>query len=104
MATRRAVAKTGGAHVALLRGVNVGGAKPVPMAVLASAKPLREASWAPEALRIGRTTALLACTSGLHASELAKAFDRATGKATTTRNWSTVLKLLALADEVGAEG
>lgn len=71
-------------------------------AALAPAKPLLAQDWAPEQLWLGTSAALLACTSGIHASELAKAFDRATRKATTTRNWATVLKLLALADEVEA--
>jgi len=73
-------------------------------AVLAPARPLLARDWTPEKLWLGRSTALLGCTSGIHASEMAKAFDRATKKATTTRNWATVLKLVALADEVEAGG
>jgi len=73
-------------------------------AVLAPAKSLLTQAWTPEKLWLGRSTALLGCASGIHASELAKAFDRATKKATTTRNWATVLKLVALAGEFESGG
>jgi uncharacterized protein (DUF1697 family) len=65
--------------------------------VLDSLKPLLLQSWAPDALAIGRRAAYLWCETGLLDSPLAKHFARRCGASVTTRNWSTVQKLLAAA-------
>lgn len=62
---------------------------------LAGAAPLREQSWAPDALALGERAAYLWCAQGVTDSRLAQAFTRATADAVTTRNWATVLKLQA---------
>jgi uncharacterized protein (DUF1697 family) len=67
--------------------------------VLGKANPLLQQSWAPEALAIGRNAAYLWCASGIIDSKLVKEFSRVTAGTVTTRNWSTVLKLQAAADE-----
>lgn len=73
-------------------------------AVLAKAKPLAAQAWSPEALAIGKDAAYLWCADGILASKLAAAFGRATGTATTARNWSTVLKLQAAAQAIAHVG
>jgi len=70
--------------IALLRGVNVGTAKRLPMAELRTL-----------------LTVCLQCAHGIRASEAAKALLGKAGKSgavpITTRNWAAVLKLQALA-------
>jgi uncharacterized protein (DUF1697 family) len=65
-------------------------------------EPLLEEAWEPEALALGARVAYLWCPGGVRASALSKAVGRALEDAVTTRNWSTVLKLHALAQEVRA--
>jgi uncharacterized protein (DUF1697 family) len=64
-------------------------------AALAKAKPLLAESWTPEALAIGSAAAYVWCSKGILASKLLPEFGRLTGDGVTTRNWSTVLKILA---------
>ena len=66
---------------------------------LASAKPLSALAWAPEALAIGKGAAYLWCAGGINESKLVLAFYRATRDSATMRNWATVLKLLAVAQD-----
>jgi len=65
--------------------------------VLAKAAPLVKEPFAPDRLVIGTRVAYLWCASGILDSKLLKAFSKATGDATTARNWTTVLKLHAMA-------
>ncbi|MBK8287131.1 MAG: DUF1697 domain-containing protein [Ahniella sp.] len=53
---------------------------------------------APEQFLIGRNAAYLHCASGILESKAAAAMLGKIGKEVTTRNWATVLKLMALAD------
>jgi uncharacterized protein (DUF1697 family) len=60
--------------------------------------PLRslvDESWKPDALAIGPRAAYLWCADGVLDSKLAQKFARLAGETVTTRNWATVLKLLA---------
>jgi uncharacterized protein (DUF1697 family) len=66
-------------------------------AALQGAKPLLAEAWAPESLAIGSKAAYLWCARGIIESRLIPAFSRATANAATTRNWTTVLKLQAVA-------
>ena len=59
--------------------------------------PLAARDWAPDALALGRRAAYLWCAAGALDSPLSKAAGKAWGDAATTRNWATMLKLLALA-------
>jgi uncharacterized protein (DUF1697 family) len=52
-------------------------------------------SWTPDALAIGSQAAYLWCAAGILDSKLSKALARQAGESITTRNWATVLKLLA---------
>jgi len=65
-------------------------------AAVAKARSLLSQSWAPEAVAVGDGAAYLWCADGIIASKALKALERATGGATTTRNWTTVLKLQTL--------
>jgi uncharacterized protein (DUF1697 family) len=58
-------------------------------------QPLVGETRPPEILAVGPRAAYLWCPNGIIASKLMQAFTRATGDAATTRNWATVLKLLA---------
>jgi uncharacterized protein (DUF1697 family) len=51
----------------------------------------------PEEFVVGKNAAYLHCVSGILESKVGKALLGKEGKATTTRNWATVLKLLILA-------
>lgn len=62
-------------------------------------KPLLDQAWSPDALAIGKRAAYLWCANGVLESALAKAANRALGDAITMRNWTTLLKLNALAQE-----
>lgn len=55
-----------------------------------------------EQFLVGKGAAYLHCASGLLESKAAEALLGKAGKAVTTRNWATVLKLQALAVEPGA--
>lgn len=58
-------------------------------------RTLMKESWAPDALAIGARAAYLWCEAGVIDSKLSQAFARRAGDTVTTRNWATVLKLLA---------
>lgn len=62
-------------------------------------EPLLWQDWAPEALALGTRVAYLWCPAGFLSSRLAESVGRALGDAVTTRNWATVLKLHALAED-----
>jgi uncharacterized protein (DUF1697 family) len=61
--------------------------------------PLKEQDWGAEVLAIGTRVAYLWCAEGILASRLAEAVSRVLGDAVTSRNWATVLKLSALAED-----
>ena len=63
-----------------------------------SLAPLAKQDWAPDAFALGKRVAYLWCADGILASKLLTAFSRATGDGATTRNWTTMLKLRALAE------
>jgi uncharacterized protein (DUF1697 family) len=69
----------------------------VDAAGLAGLAPLAARDWGAERLALGAGAAYLCCAGGVHESPLALAVMKAGGEAATTRNWSTVLKLQALA-------
>ena len=58
---------------------------------------LAKQNWAPDAFALGKRVAYLWCADGILASKLLTAFSRATGDGATTRNWTTMIKLRALA-------
>lgn len=62
--------------------------------------PLAERDWTPEVLALGTRVAYLWCPEGLRASPLSKAVGKTLGDAVTTRNWSTVLKLHAIVQDL----
>lgn len=66
-------------------------------AALASLHALEALVAPPERFRRGAHAAYLECPGGLLESRAASALLGAAGKAVTTRNWATVLKLQALA-------
>lgn len=61
--------------------------------------PLTHQHWEPEAFALGRWAAYLWCADGVLASRAAAAMGKLLGDAVTTRNWSTISKLHALACE-----
>jgi uncharacterized protein (DUF1697 family) len=65
-----------------------------PRTVLAESRSMLQQSWAPEAFALGARAAYLWCADGIADSKLVKAFSRVAGDTITTRNWTTVLKLL----------
>lgn len=62
-------------------------------------QPLVRQSWEPEAFALGRWAAYLWCADGILASRAAAAMGKLLGDAVTTRNWTTISKLHALACE-----
>ncbi|WP_342117222.1 DUF1697 domain-containing protein [Pseudoduganella sp. OTU4001] len=60
-------------------------------------EPLASQSWQPEAFALGRHAAYIWCPNGVLASHAAAAMGRALGDGVTSRNWSTISKLHALA-------
>lgn len=68
-------------------------------AARARIEPLTREDWTPDALALGERAAYLWCASGVLDSKVSKAAARALGDAATSRNWSTMLKLDALAGE-----
>jgi uncharacterized protein (DUF1697 family) len=60
-------------------------------------EPLAEQDWAPEAFALGARLAYLWCPDGVIASKLSAAVGRLLGDAVTSRNWTTMVKLQALA-------
>jgi len=63
----------------------------------AALEPLTGQDWAPEALALGARVAYLWCPDGVIASKLSAAVGRLLGDAVTSRNWTTMVKLQALA-------
>lgn len=57
---------------------------------------------APEQFALGQHAAYLFCTKGVLESKAGEALVTKAGRLLTTRNWATVLKLQALADERSA--
>jgi uncharacterized protein (DUF1697 family) len=53
--------------------------------------------WAPEALALGARVAYLWCPDGVISSKLSAAVGHLLGDAVTSRNWTTMVKLQALA-------
>ncbi len=62
-------------------------------------EPLAHQPWQPEAFALGQWAAYIWCVDGVLASRAAAAMGNLLGDAVTTRNWSTVTKLHALAME-----
>ncbi len=60
---------------------------------------LAKANWHPDALAVGERVAYAWCSKGVLDSAVSKAIDREFKDAVTSRNWSTILKLSALAKE-----
>jgi uncharacterized protein (DUF1697 family) len=59
---------------------------------------LARQDWAPDAFALGKRVAYLWCADGILVSKLLAPFNRATGDGATTRNWTTMVKLRALAE------
>ncbi|MDR7068786.1 uncharacterized protein (DUF1697 family) [Pseudoxanthomonas japonensis] len=57
---------------------------------------------APEQFLVGTHAAYLHCASGILESKAGEALVGKAGRAATTRNWTTVLKLQALVDKIDA--
>ncbi len=68
---------------------------------LASLAPLADLVKPPEKFCLGRHAAYLHCPAGLLQSAAGAALLGKVGRAATTRNWATTLKLLALAQGAG---
>ena len=64
-------------------------------------EPLLKQDWAPEVLALGPRVAFIWCPEGLLASKVPEAVGKALGNAVTTRNWATLTKLHALAQNQG---
>ena len=65
----------------------------------ASLEPLLEQDWGADALALGTRSAYLWCEEGILASPLPEMLAKAVKQRTTTRNWSTILKLQRLLQE-----
>jgi uncharacterized protein (DUF1697 family) len=61
---------------------------------------LLQQEWAPDVLAIGSIAAYLWCSEGILTSRLATTISRVLGDAATSRNWTTITKLKALAEEI----
>lgn len=77
------------------------GQRPESLAPLADLAPLAAP---PERLLIGEHAAYLHCAAGILQSQAATALLGPRGRAITTRNWATVLKLQALVNAVADGG
>ena len=62
-------------------------------------EPLSQQNWTPEVLGLGTRVAYLWCANGILESRMAVAVGRALGDGGTSRNWATILKLKAMAEE-----
>jgi uncharacterized protein (DUF1697 family) len=67
--------------------------------MLQALAPIASRVSAPEHVHIGRHAAYLWCPAGILESKAAQALLGPLGKATTTRNWATILKINALLDK-----
>ena len=61
-------------------------------------RPLLDRDWTPDRIDLAGRIAWLSCDTGLLESPLVKAFGRAAGETVTTRNWTTMMKLRAMAE------
>ncbi|HEY5483726.1 MAG TPA: DUF1697 domain-containing protein [Propionibacteriaceae bacterium] len=61
---------------------------------------MAEQDWAPESFAVGEHVAYLWCPGGIAGSRLSRALGQALGDSATARNWTTVIKLRALAEDV----
>ncbi len=66
---------------------------------LEAVRPMLKEAWLPDALAITERAAYLWCASGILESKLLLTFSQKAGTTVTTRNWATVLKLQAAAQE-----
>ena len=62
-------------------------------------KPLLKQDWGKETVAVGTHAAYLWCPEGILASPAYEALARALGDKVTSRNWATVLKLQAMAEQ-----
>ena len=62
----------------------------------AQVQPLSSQDWPGESIALGSRAVYLWCPAGVLQSKLPAAVEQALGKAVTTRNWKTVLKIAAL--------
>ncbi len=83
-------------RVALLRGINVGGANRIAMADLRH--DLAAEEWEPDALRVGRHVAYARFPQGSGRSPLWARLNRAAGDGITARNLATFHKIRDLLD------
>ncbi|MFD2366775.1 DUF1697 domain-containing protein [Pseudoduganella sp. GCM10020061] len=65
-------------------------------------EPLPAKDWGDEQLALGRRAAYICCPAGILQCRAGAAVGTELGDATTSRNWSTVLKLHALCETVKA--
>src|SRR5262249_18936035 len=63
----------------------------------AKLEALAAQDWTPGILALGRRVGYIWCPEGILESRLLKAVEKSLGDAVTSRNWATMLKLLALA-------
>ena len=64
--------------------------------------PLCDQDWQPGAVALGERAAYVWCPEGILDSKAAATLGKQLGDGTTSRNWSTVLKLHALCQEASA--
>jgi len=69
-------------------------------AARALVQPLLPQDWTPDALALGARVAYMWCPAGYTESRLVPALGKALGDAVTTRTWTTMLKLDALAPAI----
>ena len=72
-------------------------AVPAEPRALAALAPLAARDWGAEALALARRVAYLWCPDGVLASRVSAAVNAALGDGVTSRNWTTMVKLSALA-------
>jgi len=72
-------------YVALLRGINVGGSKPIKMEALRGAFV---------SVTIGEVCSTIDLSPRAGTTELMRFIDKEFSRENTTRNWNTVLKIL----------
>ena len=65
----------------------------------AKLKPLLKEDWGDEKLALGASVVYMWCANGILDSKLAAAVSRAVGHALTARNWATIQKLHAMAQD-----